>query len=200
MRRISIICVATLIILVLTASWFANPIREQHEDHRNEKGRIPVVFSAGHETNPVDHGRPVALIGPALGVDPEVFRKAFRNVRPAPGGTAPDRKRVMENKRALMKVLAPHRVTNERLDAVSDYYRYNRGRGEMWPTEPAVAHALLENGVVTGFEISTGGSGYSSPPTISVPGVRDFDAKVQLSFSQQFDRNGSVTAITLLSD
>jgi hypothetical protein len=40
--------------------------------------RVAVVFSGGHETEGVDHGRPVVLIAAALGVKPEVF------TRPAP--------------------------------------------------------------------------------------------------------------------
>src|SRR5581483_6178092 len=46
----------------------------------------PVVFSAGHETDPRDGGRPVALIAAALGVKPEVFRAAFRGVTLARDG------------------------------------------------------------------------------------------------------------------
>lgn len=45
--------------------------------------RMPVVFSGGHETVGVDHGRPVVLIAAALGVKDEVFREAFSHVHPA---------------------------------------------------------------------------------------------------------------------
>ncbi|MCA9029311.1 MAG: hypothetical protein KDA66_00805 [Planctomycetaceae bacterium] len=161
------------------------------------KLRVAVVFSGGHETDPIDHGRPVALIGPALGVTPETFREAFSDVRPSPGGAPPSRERAMSNKETLMKVLAPHGITNEQLDTVSNYYRYNPSRGEMWPTRPAKAVAIVENGVVTNFEITDGGSGYSSPPVVRVPDVDNATFEVQLSFGKQLDKNGSVTAISV---
>jgi hypothetical protein len=159
--------------------------------------RIPVVFSGGFETNPADRGRPVNLIAGALGVAPEVFRGAFSRVRPAPAGTEPAGERVRENKQVLLAALGPHGITNERLDTVTDYYRYNRSRGEMWPTEPATAFAFVQNGAMAPFEITNGGSGYNSPPTVTVPGVDGAAAEVQLSFGAEFDGNGSVTAIAL---
>ena len=158
--------------------------------------RVPVVFSGGHETDPRDHGRPVALIAGALGVQPEVFREAFSHVRPAPAGTAPEPDQVRENKAALMSALARYGVTNERLDEVSNYYRYRREKGEMWPTRPAVAFAILDRGAVTHFIVVNGGSGYSSPPTISVPGTTVRATKAVLSFDRSFDKNGSVARIT----
>ncbi len=159
--------------------------------------RVSVVFSGGFETNPADQGRPVNLIAGALGVAPEVFRGAFSQVRPAPAGTEPAGERVRENKEVLLAALGPHGITNERLDTASNYYRYNRSRGEMWPTEPATAFAFVQNGAVTRFEITNGGSGYNSPPTVTVPSVEGRDVDVQLSFGAAFDGNGSVTAITL---
>jgi hypothetical protein len=200
MKRKSIISIAAVFVLVVAVLWCAKPSSDGQGDLTNGRARIPVVFSKGHETNPVDHGRPVTLIGPVLGVSPEIFREAFSRVRPARAGMAPSHNRVMENKKALMRVLAPHRVTNERLDTASNYYRYNRSRGEMWPTDSATAYALVHNGEITGFEITDGGSGYSSRPIVTVPGVNKFAAEVQMSFSQQFDKNGSVTAITLMND
>jgi hypothetical protein len=41
------------------------------------EAKVPVTFSGGHETDPQDRGRPVVLVAGALGVKPEVFRKAF---------------------------------------------------------------------------------------------------------------------------
>ncbi|MCA9046182.1 MAG: hypothetical protein KDA69_17770, partial [Planctomycetaceae bacterium] len=70
-------------------------------------------------------------------------------------------------------------------------------RGEMWPTRPAKAVAIVENGVVTSFEITDGGAGYSSPPSVTVPGVANAALEVQLSFGKQLDQNGSVTAINV---
>src|SRR4051812_1979791 len=63
---------------------------------------VPVVFAGGYETNPVDHGRPVALVAGALGVAPEVFREAFGHVHPAGPGNGPEPEQVRDNKAALM--------------------------------------------------------------------------------------------------
>ena len=53
----------------------------------SDESRVPLMFSGGYETDP--GGRPVALIAGALRVPPDVFREAFRDVRPARGGEAP---------------------------------------------------------------------------------------------------------------
>ncbi|BDI31202.1 hypothetical protein CCAX7_32530 [Capsulimonas corticalis] len=156
----------------------------------------PIVFSGGHETDPRDRGRPVALVAGALGVPPDVFREAFRHVRPAPAGTRPDPNQAQRNKQALLDALSQYGVTNERLDEVSNYYRYVRSRGEMWPTKPAEGYALVKNGVVVGYVVTNGGSGYSSAPEISVPSVPGAAGKAEISFSKtDFDQNGAVSAI-----
>ncbi len=162
--------------------------------------RVPVVFADGYDTEGRDRGRPVVLIAAALGVPPEVFREAFTHVRPAgPGEGGPSPERARENKADLMSALAPYGITNERLDEVSNHYRYARERGERWPTKPAVAFALVADGTITGFEIADGGSGYSSPPTVTVPGFPQMKASARLTFGKEFDKNGSVAAITLSS-
>ena len=120
--------------------------------------RVPVVFSGGHETDPRDRGRPVVLIAAALGVPSDVFREAFRHVRPAPAGTAPDPRQVRENKAALLDALGPYGITNKRLDTVSDYYRYVRRRGKLWPTKPASAYALVREGKIVSFVVTNGGA------------------------------------------
>ncbi|QDT65753.1 hypothetical protein [Calycomorphotria hydatis] len=158
--------------------------------------KIKVEFTGGHDTNPVDHGRPVVLIAAALGVPSEVFRDAFSRVKPAPAGTSPSHDRVHENKRVLMEALGPHGITNERLDEVSNYYRYVRSRGELWPTEPALVYALIEDGKIVGFEIINGGSGYSSPPVAVVPGWETQPLQVELAYGDTFETNGSVQSIT----
>jgi hypothetical protein len=160
--------------------------------------RVPVVFSGGHETDPRDGGRPVVLIAAALGVLPDVFREAFGHVHPAPAGSEPNSAQVRQNKAALLAALSKHGVTNEKLDTVSNYYRYVRSRNELWRTKPAVAYALVKNGVVIGYEVASGGSGYSSPPIVSVPNVKDAAAKVELSFGKVLEKNGAISAITVL--
>lgn len=162
-----------------------------------EVARIPVQFTGGHETDPADHGRPVVLIAAALGVEPEVFRQAFSGVNPAPGGTAPSDERVQENKRVLLDALGPHGVTNERLDEVSDYYRYPPGPGELWKTRDAEAVALVKQGQIIGFEIEDGGAGYTTKPTIAVSGFPSLRVVAQMYFGTDLETNGSVKGLSV---
>lgn len=160
--------------------------------------RVAVTFSGGHETVPVDHGRPVKLIAAALGVKDEVFRDAFSRVHPAgPGSGGPTREEAQANKKVLMDALGKFGITNERLDTVSNFYRYPPGRGNRWKTQPATANALVKNGAVIGYEIISGGYGYTTPPTVSVPGIAAATAKVELAFGKDFETNGAVSAITV---
>lgn len=163
-----------------------------------EIARIPVQFTGGHDTDPVDHGRPVVLIAAALGVEPEVFREAFSKVEPAPGGTAPSGERVHTNKEVLMAALAPHGVTNERLDEVSDYYRYSPGPGELWKVRDAEAVALVKQGQIIGFEIEAGGAGYTTPPTITVSGFPSLRVAAQLHFGTDLKTNGSLKGMSVV--
>lgn len=158
--------------------------------------RIRAEITGGHQTDPVDRGRPVRLIAGALGVAPETFRDAFSNVSPARDGP-PSRQRARRNKDILMRALGPHGITNDRLDEVSDYYRYRPQAGEMWPTDEAEIHAIVDAGRVTGFDITHAGSGYCSTPTITVPGHPNVQTDVELAFSPDFNRNGSIRSITL---
>lgn len=160
--------------------------------------KLPVVFTGGYETDPRDHGRPVVLIAAALGVKPEVFRDAFSGVHPAgPGRGGPTREEARTNKAALMSVLGKYGITNERLDEVSNYYRYPPGSRDLWKHRPAVAMALVKDGVVTAFEITDGGAGYTTPPSVSIPGMKDVAIKVELTFGKKLETNGSVSAISL---
>jgi hypothetical protein len=160
--------------------------------------KAPVRFCGGHQTDRRDGGRPVVLIAAALGVPTEVFRDAFRGVRPARGGP-PSREQVHRNKAVLLKALSRYGITNDRLDEVSDYYRYRPERGELWPTKPASAYAIVENGAVVRFVVTEGGSGYSSLPTITVEGVKGPVPKAKMKFGKTFETNGSVAAIVLSS-
>jgi hypothetical protein len=159
--------------------------------------RVEVTFSGGHETDPRDMGRPVALVAGALGVPPEVFREAFSHVRPAPAGQEPDPWQVQLNKQALMSALSPYGVTNDRLDTVSNYYRYVRSRGEMWPTTPAKAYAMVRGGVVIGVTVTDGGSGYSSPPEVTTAGMQGIKLTAKLGFDGDFKKNGRVTEVVV---
>jgi hypothetical protein len=158
---------------------------------------VTVTITGGYETDPHDKGRPVILIAAALGVPADVFREAFSHVKPAGAGQEPDPEQVRLNKKALLDALGPYGVTNERLDEVSNYYRYSGSAGETWPRIPATATAIVENGVVTGFVITNPGSGYSSVPIVTVTSAGNVTAVATVSYTTDFNTNGSVTAITL---
>lgn len=159
-------------------------------------GTVEVYFDGGFETDRRDRGRPVRLIAAGLGVSPQVFRQAFSRVMPARGGH-PTRERAHRNKQVLMEALSPHGVTNDRLDEVSNYYRYRPEQGEIWPIRPARALARIRNGKIVGFQIIEPGSGYISPPRVSVPGFEDVPLRVGLGFSRHLGQNGRITAINL---
>jgi hypothetical protein len=163
-----------------------------------EKVAASVVISGGFDTDPQDKGRPVVLIAAALGVPTEVFREAFRGVTPAGAGSEPSPEQAQRNKAALLKVLAPYNITNQRLDEVSNYYRYNKSKGEIWQRTPAEATATITNGVVTGVTITNPGSGYSSNPTVTITGPNGkVTATAALSYTKNFKTNGSISAITI---
>jgi len=160
--------------------------------------KVPLIFSGGHETDGRDRGRPVILIASALKVPPEVFRETFTHVHPAPPGqNGPTDAEARANKKALMDGLGKYGVTDERLNEVSNRYRYRRDRGEMWPTHDAAGYATVSNGVVTGFVITDGGFGYSSPPTVSVKEMPGVQTAATLSFSTDFEKNGAVASVAL---
>ena len=162
-----------------------------------DPSHVAVTFTGGYETDPRDHGRPVVLIAAALNVTSDVFRKAFSNVKPASGGREPEPAQVRLNKQTLMQSLSPYGVTDDRLNEVSNFYRYSAIRSQMWRNTPATAYATVHDGVVTGFTITNPGAGYSSPPKISVAGMPDVAATVALSYGTDFKTNGSIKEITL---
>lgn len=184
MKTRSILLLAALTTLALGIAWFAVQAAD---------GTVPVTFTGGHDTDPRDGGRPIILIAAALEVTPDVFRDAFKGVTPARDGK-PSPEQAKSNKSALMKALKPHGVTNERLDEVSDYYRYQPQRGELWRHSPAKAHAILEDGTIKQIVITDPGSGYSAPPTATLKGM-ETKLKVAIRFDKAFKKNGSISAI-----
>ncbi len=171
--------------------------RDQGAQRLRNAPRGTVVFIGGYETDPRDRGRPVSLIAAALGVKPGVFRNAFSRVNPARGGE-PTREQVQANKKVLLDALGKYGITNDRLDTVSNYYRYQRGRGEVWRRSPASAKAVIKDGKVAGFTITNAGAGYTTPPTVRVAGYGDVQVKVAISFSKEFKTNGRVTALSVV--
>ncbi len=159
------------------------------------ESRVPVTFTGGHDTEGKDRGRPVILVANALGVPPEIFREAFTQVKPAGPGEQPEPEQVRKNKAALMSALSPYGVTNDRLDEVSNYYRYRRGDGELWKHVDATAYATVVNGSVTGITITNPGAGYSSAPVISIAGMDKLRFAATVVFTTDLKTNGSIKVI-----
>src|SRR4051812_7234034 len=135
----------------------------QSAEARAAEKDVSLVFSGGHDIGKGDFGRPVYLIAAGLGVKPEQFREAFSGVTPA-RGRGPTREEERKNKAALMKVLGPLGVTNERMDEVANYYRFRPQEGELWPTKEAKGHAVVEDGRVKSVVVTDPGAGYNTPP------------------------------------
>lgn len=172
------------------------PARDNIPESAQEAGTV--LFEDGYLTDDRDGGRPVALIAAALDVEPAVFRDAFRGVRPSSFGP-PTAFRAQANKRVLMDALAPRGVTNERLDEVSNYYRYRPEQGEMWPHQPARAKAVMEDGRVTGVELLDGGHGYLSAPHVTIAGYEHIRLQAELAYSRDFARNGRVASLRIVA-
>ncbi|MBI1332053.1 MAG: hypothetical protein GC165_04145 [Armatimonadetes bacterium] len=178
----------------------AGQVRGSQESAHGASPDWTISISGGHETEGVDRGRPVNLVAGGLGVKPEVFREAFSHVRPAPAGQRPDEQRVHMNKQALLSALQPYGITNEQLDTVSNYYRYRREQGEMWPTAEATAVAILQKGALTSIKIDKGGSGYNSVPTVTIAGHPEIKLKAVLSYGKDLKNNGSISEIQIVKN
>ncbi|MGZ4164287.1 MAG: hypothetical protein ACXVPK_09640 [Tumebacillaceae bacterium] len=162
------------------------------------QGDLTITISGGHATDPRDKGRPVVLVASALGVPSEVFRDAFSGVTPAGLDRNPTPEEAQRNKAALLKVLSPYGITNDRLDEVSNFYRYNGQQSKTWRVTPATVKAIETNGVVTGIQITNPGAGYSSTPTITIKGPNGtVTATTTVSYTQDFTTNGSLATVTL---
>ena len=156
--------------------------------------QVPLAITGGHDTDPRDRGRPVVLVAAGLGVTADVFRDAFHNVHPAPpgqGGPTPDEAR--RNKAVLLGALAKYGVTNQRLDEVSNFYRYQRERDELWRHSAAAGYAVVRNGQVVSVKLSNTGAGYSSLPDVRVPGYPNAKLKAKVSFGTDLANNGSLS-------
>jgi hypothetical protein len=159
---------------------------------------LPVRFSGGHEIGTNDYGRPITLMAAALRVKPEGFRKAFSGVTPA-FGRGPTAAEARRNKEALMKVLQPLGVTNERMDEVANYYRFRPQNGELWPTKAAKAYAVVENGKIKNIVITDSGAGYCSPPKATVKGFEKVRLEPKLKFTTDLIKNGGVESIEVVN-
>jgi hypothetical protein len=157
--------------------------------------QVPVTFTGGHDIGKNDHGRPVVLIAAALEVKPEVFREAFSGVTPAHNNGGPTQEEARKNKEALMKVLKPHNVTNDRLDEVSNFYRFQPQKGNIWKNTPAKAHAIVEDGKIKQIVVTEAGAGYSTPPKATVEGMGMVELKVTVQYDKDLKKNGAIASI-----
>jgi hypothetical protein len=135
----------------------------------------------------------------ALGVKPDEFRQAFSGARPA-HGRGPTGAEARRNKQALMKVLAPLGVTNERMDEVANYYRFRPQNDELWPTKPAKAYAIVEDGKIKKVVVTDPGSGYCSPPKVTVKGFETVPLEAKLKLVTYLKKNGGVEAVELAKE
>lgn len=175
----------------------AGPRELEIDTSTHPKGTV--IFRGGHETDRRDGGRPVVLIAAGLGVEPKVFRDAFSNVQPARNGR-PTSDRARANKEVLMTALGQNGITSDRLDEVSNYYRYQPQYNELWTHKAAQARAIVEDGKVIKFEIIQAGSGYSSAPRVEIAGFPDVKIETRLRFGKDLPTNGRVESLRIIEN
>ncbi|HEX3601553.1 MAG TPA: hypothetical protein VHU84_15485 [Lacipirellulaceae bacterium] len=166
---------------------------------RAEDTKVPVTFTGGHELAKNDYGRPINLMAAGLGVKPDEFRKAFSGVTPA-RGRGPTGEEQRRNKEALMKVLGPLKVTNERMDEVANYYRFRPQKGELWPTKPAEAYALVADGKIKEIVVTEAGTGYNTPPTATIEGFKKLRLEAKVKYDKDLKKNGGIESVQIASD
>jgi hypothetical protein len=195
------LAIALMIIFCCVFAGCSDSSAQQHPEKMassaSPANQDDVVISGGLDTDPQDHGRPVVLIGNALGVTPEIFRDAFSGVTPAKDGP-PSSSHARANKKVLMDALEPHGVTNDRLDEVSNYYRYRPQNDEIWTFVPAKAKAIVQNGEVVDIEILEPGSGYTTPPKITIVGHEDTEVTAEIEFSTKLSENGRISSLKIV--
>jgi len=197
MKPVGMVVLMVAVAFVLGGSlWIYNNSATKSQVQSVAADRVVVQFSGGHRTEAQDNGHPVALIAPALGVTPAVFREAFFQFEP--DAEESDAEAWKKHKSEMMSILGEHGVSDQQLDTVMNYYRGPRAQGGIWPTNVAVAWAIVDDGKITGFEIVNGGSGYTSSPTVAIAGFDSSSFEAVLSFGKQLDENGSISEIRTL--
>jgi hypothetical protein len=160
-----------------------------------DETHVPLTITGGHDTDPRDHGRPVILVAAGLKVPEEVFRETFTHVRPSHDGP-PTAERAQQNKKALMDGLAKYGVTNERLDEVSNFYRYQAQKGQLWKNASAAGYAVVKNGKIASIVVTEPGYGYSSEPKVSVKGF-GLVLKTTIAYGTDLMKNGSIKEVVV---
>jgi hypothetical protein len=97
-----------------------------------------------------------------------------------------------------MDALGKHGITNERLDEVSNYYRYQPQSGELWTHTPATASATIRDGKVVSLEITDPGAGYMTAPTAVVAGHVAVKVKATIEFTKDLRTNVRLTSLTVV--
>jgi hypothetical protein len=165
--------------------------------------RVAVTLTGGHDTDRRDGGRPVVLVAAGMGVRPEVFRETFTHVHPAGAGSGgPTDAEARQNKAALLAGLSKYGVTDDRINTVSNYYRYVhvRGSDNLWRHRDALANAIVRDGKVVRFEVTDAGAGYTTPPAVAVESFPDLAATATLTFTTDLAKNGSIRSLTVSND
>lgn len=156
---------------------------------------VAVTFTGGFELAANDYGRPVPLYASMLGVSPNTFRQAFSGVRPD-AGHDPSAAEQTANKSALLSVLVSYDVTNEQLDRVANYYRFDSTRGGTWPNRAASAEATVVDGRVVSVRITDAGVGYTQAPQVSIDGFPQTVTAAQVAFTTSFETNGHIASVS----
>ncbi len=94
-----------------------------------------------------------------------------------------------------MKSLGTQGVSNDRLDEVSDYYRFQPQSGKIWTHKPAKAHALIVDGKIERIVVTDPGHGYCSAPKIVVLAMRKRSLKSSSSSRRISKRMGAIKEI-----
>ena len=89
-------------------------------------------------------------------------------------------------------------VTNDRLDEVSNYYRFRPQQGELWKTAEAKGHAVVEGGKVTKVVITEAGSD-CTPPQVTIQGLEKVTLSAKLHFVKDLKKNGGIEAVEVVA-
>ncbi|NQZ84340.1 MAG: hypothetical protein HRU03_01360 [Nanoarchaeales archaeon] len=158
---------------------------------------ILIDINGGYELDLEDKGRPTKLISEGLGISQEQFQYAFSFVTPAGAGRSPTKEEEEKNKIALMNVLEPLGISNDKLDEVSNYYRYRTEVNKKWRHVEAELYAVIIDGVVVSVEITNKGAGYTSKPSLSIEGFEDVELVPVISFSTHLESNGELSEVII---